>query len=240
VGGMFEPSYQALDLPFLWATREQVWTVMDGPLGQELLKKMEAKNLKAFCFGGGWGFRNMMSNKRAITTPEDMKGQTIRVQESPTYVAMMKAMGANPVPMPYVEVYLAMKQGTIDGMELPSFTMTSDRFQEVTKYYSLTRHSYPPIAWFMNLKKYQALAPDLQKAVDDSMREACQAHRRLEVEKEKLDFEIMKKAGVQINEVKDIKAFQGLMKPAYDYVEGQVGKEFMTKLRAAVQAAAPK
>jgi tripartite ATP-independent transporter DctP family solute receptor len=240
VGGMFEPSYQALDLPFLWATREQVWTVMDGPLGQELLKKMEAKNLKAFCFGGGWGFRNMMSNKRAIVTPEDMKGQTIRVQESPTYVAMMKAMGANPVPMPYVEVYLAMKQGTIDGMELPSFTLTSDKFQEVTKYYSLTRHSYPPIAWFMNLKKYQALAPDLQKAVDESMREGCQVHRRLEVEKEKLDFEIMKKAGVQINEVKDIKAFQGLMKPAYDYVEGQVGKEFMAKLRAAVQAAAPK
>ena len=237
VGGMFEPLYQALDLPFLWSTREQVWKVMDGPLGQELLKKMEAKNLKAFCFGGGWGFRNMMSNTRPVVTPEDMKGQTIRVQESPTYVAMMKAMGANPVPMPYVEVYLAMKQGTIDGMELPSFTFTSDKFQEVTKYYSLTRHSYPPIAWFMNLKKYQALPADIQKAVDESMRDACQLHRKLEVEKEKSDFDVMKKAGVQINEVKDIRAFQALMKPAYDYVEGQVGKEFMNRLRAAVQAA---
>jgi TRAP-type transport system periplasmic protein len=237
VGGMFEPLYQALDLPFLWSTREQVWKVMDGPLGQELLKKMESKNLKAFCFGGGWGFRNMMVNKRPIVTPEDMKGLTIRVQESPTYVAMMKAMGANPVPMAYVEVYLAMKQGTIDGMELPSFTFTSDKFQEVTKYYSLTRHSYPPIAWFMNLKKYQALPADIQKIVDESMRDACQAHRRLEVEKEKNDFEVMRKAGVQINDVKDIKAFQALMKPAYDYVEGQVGKEFMTRLRAAVQAA---
>jgi tripartite ATP-independent transporter DctP family solute receptor len=237
VGGMFEPSYQALDLPFLWSSREQVWKVMDGPLGQELLKKMEAKNLKAFCFGGGWGFRNMMVNKRPIVTPEDMKGLTIRVQESPTYVAMMKAMGANPVPMAYVEVYLAMKQGTIDGMELPSFTLTSDRFQEVTKYYSLTRHSYPPIAWFMNLKKYQALPADIQKIVEESMRDACQVHRRLEVEKEKSDLEVMKKAGMQINEVKDIKAFQALMKPAYDYVEGQVGKEFMARLRAAVQAA---
>jgi len=237
VGGMFEPLYQALDLPFLWSTRDQVWKVMDGPLGQELLKKMESKNLKAFCFGGGWGFRNMMVNKRPIVTPEDMKGLTIRVQESPTYVAMMKAMGANPVPMAYVEVYLAMKQGTIDGMELPSFTFTSDKFQEVTKYYSLTRHSYPPIAWFMNLKKYRALPADIQKIVDESMRDACQAHRRLEVEKEKNDFEVMRKAGVQINDVKDIKAFQALMKPAYDYVEGQVGKEFMTRLRAAVQAA---
>jgi TRAP-type transport system periplasmic protein len=238
VGGMFESLYQALDLPFLCSTREQVWKVMDGPLGQELLKKMESKNLKAFCFGGGWGFRNMMSNKRPVVVPDDMKGQTIRVQESPTYVAMMKAMGANPVPMAYVEVYLAMKQGTIDGMELPSFTFTSDRFQEVTKYYSLTRHAYPPIAWFMNLKKYQGLPADIQKVVDESMRDACQLHRRLEVEKEKNDFEVMKKAGVQINEVKDIRAFQALMKPAYDYVEGQVGKEFMARLRTAVQAAA--
>ena len=237
VGGMFEPLYQALDLPFLWSTREQVWKVMDGPLGQELLKKMESKNLKAFCFGGGWGFRNMMSNKRPIVTPDDMKGQTIRVQESPTYVAMMKAMGANPVPMAYVEVYLAMKQGTIDGMELPSFTLTSDKFQEVTKYYSLTRHSYPPIAWFMNLKKYQGLPADIQKLVDESMRDACQLHRRLEVEKEKNDFVIMKKAGVQINEVKDIKAFQALMKPVYATVEQKVGKEFMDRLTTAAQAA---
>src|SRR6266851_4827788 len=146
----------------------------------------------------------MMSNKRPVVTPDDMKGQTIRVQESPTYVAMMKAMGANPVPIAYVEVYLAMKQGTIDGMELPSFTFTSDKFQEVTKYYSLTRHSYPPIAWFMNLKKYQALPADVQKVVDDSMKDACQLHRRLEVGKEKSDFEVMKKAGVQINDVKDM------------------------------------
>ena len=237
VGGMFEPLYQSLDLPFLWSTREQVWKVMDGPLGQELLKKMEAKNLKAFCFGGGWGFRNMMSNKRAIVTPEDMKGQTIRVQESPTYVAMMKAMGANPVPMAYVEVYLAMKQGTIDGMELPSFTFTSDKFQEVTKYYSLTRHSYPPIAYFMNLKRYQSLSPDLQKVVGDSMQQACAAHRRYEVEKETQDLDVMKKAGTQVNEVKDLKAFQALMKPVYASVEQQVGKEFMDRLTAAAQAA---
>jgi TRAP-type transport system periplasmic protein len=237
IGGMFEPLYQALDLPFLWSSREQVWKVMDGPLGQELLKKMETKGLKAFCFGGGWGFRNMMSNKRAIFTPDDMKGQTIRVQESPTYIALMKALGANPVPMPYVEVYLAMKQGTIDGMELPSFTVTSDKFQEVTKFYSLTRHSYPPIGWFANLKKYQALPPDLQKAVDESMRAACDANRRIEVEREKSDFDVMKKAGTQINEVKDIKQFQALMKPVYDSVESKVGKEFMGRLNAAIAAA---
>jgi TRAP-type C4-dicarboxylate transport system substrate-binding protein len=66
IGGMFEPAYQALDLPFFWSSREQVWKVMDGPIGQELLRRMEAKGVKGFCFGGGWGFRNMMVNKRPI------------------------------------------------------------------------------------------------------------------------------------------------------------------------------
>jgi len=238
IGGMFETAYQALDLPFFWSSREQVWKVMDGPIGQDLLKRMEAKGVKGFCFGGGWGFRNMMVNKRPITSPEDMRGLTIRVQESPTYVAFMKALGANPVPMPYVEVYLAMKQGTIDGMELPSFTMTSDKFQEVTKYYSLTRHSYPPIAFFMSLKRYQSLSPDLQKIVGEAMQQTCATHRRLEVEREKQDYEVMRKAGTQINEVKDLKAFQALMKPVYASVEQQVGKEFMDRLTTAAAQAA--
>jgi tripartite ATP-independent transporter DctP family solute receptor len=237
IGGMFEPAFQALDLPFFWSSREQVWKVMDGPIGQDLLKRMEAKGVKGFCFGGGWGFRNMMVNKRPITTPEDMRGLTIRVQESPAYVAFMKALGANPVPMPYVEVYLAMKQGTIDGMELPSFTLTSDKFQEVTKYYSLTRHSYPPIAYFMSMKRYQSLSPDLQKTVGEAMQQTCALHRRLEVEREKQDYDVMKKAGTQINEVKDLKAFQALMKPVYASVEQQVGKEFMDRLTTAAQAA---
>jgi tripartite ATP-independent transporter DctP family solute receptor len=238
IGGMFEPAFQALDMPFFWSSREQVWKVMDGPIGQDLLKRMESKGVKGFCFGGGWGFRNMMVNKRPINTPEDMRGLTIRVQESPAYVAFMKALGANPVPMPYVEVYLAMKQGTIDGMELPSFTLTSDKFQEVTKYYSLTRHSYPPIAYFMSMKRYQSLSPDLQKIVGEAMQQTCALHRKLEVEREKQDYEVMKKAGTQINEVKDPKAFQALMKPVYTSVEQQVGKAFMDRLTTAAAQAA--
>jgi TRAP-type C4-dicarboxylate transport system substrate-binding protein len=87
------------------------------------------------------------------------------------------------------------------------------------------------------MKRYQSLAPDLQKVVGESMQEACAAHRRYEVAKEKQDFEIMKKAGTEVNEVKDLKAFQALMKPVYASVEQQVGKEFMDRLTAAAQAA---
>ena len=237
IGGVFEPAYLPLDLPFLWTTREQVWKVMDGPIGQELFKKMEAKGVKGLCFGGGWGFRNMQSNKRPIYTPDDMKGQTVRVQESPIYVSMMKQLGANPVPMPWGEVYLAMKQGTVDAMETPVFTVVSDKFYEVTKYYSLTKHTYPPISWFTNLKKYQALPADLRQAVDEAGKAACAMDRKAELDKERTDLEFIKKAGVQVNDVKDLKAFQDRMGPAYDLVTTKVGKEWMDRITAAVKAA---
>ena len=237
IGGIFEPAYLPLDLPFLWSSREQVWKVMDGAIGQELFKKMEAKGVKGLCFGGGWGFRNMLSNKRAINTPDDMKGQTIRVQESPIYVAMMKQLGANPVPMPWGEVYLAMKQGTVDGMEIPVVTMVSDKFFEVTKYYSLTKHTYPPISWFMNLKRYQALPADLRQVVDEAGKAACALDRKSEVDKETVELELIKKAGVQVNEVKNLKAFQERMGPAYDVVTTKVGKEWMDRVAAAAKAA---
>ena len=237
IGGIFEPAYLPLDLPFLWESRAQVWKVMDGPVGQELFKKMEAKGVKGLCFGGGWGFRHMLSNKRPINTPDDMKGQTIRVQESPIYVSMMKQLGANPVPMPWGEVYLAMKQGTVDGMEIPVVTMISDKFYEVTKYYSLTNHTYPPISWFMNLKRYQSLPADLRQAVDEAAKATCALDRKAEVDKEKGDLESIRKAGVQINEVKDLKAFQDRMGPAYDLVTTRVGKEWMDRVLAAVKGA---
>jgi len=237
LGGMFEPNYLPLDLPFLWFSREQIWKVMDGPIGKELLKKMEARGVKGFGFGGGWGFRHMQSNKRPINTPEDMKGQTIRVQESPIYIGMMKQLGANPVPMPWGEVYLAMKQGTVDGMESPTFSIVSGKYTEVTKYVSLTRHTYPPISWFMNLKKYQALPPDLRQAVDESFRATCARDRTAEVEKEEADLLVIKKAGVQVNDVKNLQAFQDRMGPVYELVAAKVGKEYMDRFMSAVKAA---
>jgi tripartite ATP-independent transporter DctP family solute receptor len=237
VGGIFEPAFQALDLPFLWASRQQIFKVMDGPIGQELFKKLEAKGFKGLCFAGGWGFRNMMSNKRAVSVVDDMKGQTIRVQESPTYIGMMKALGANPVPMPFGELYLAMKQGTIDGMELPPSSVVSEKFHEVTKYYSLTQHSYSPIGFYMSMRKYQALPAELQKVVDEAAKAACAFQRKDEVEKDIAGLDQVRKAGVQVNEVKNLQEFQDRMGPVYEQVGAKAGKDFMDRLMPAIRAA---
>jgi TRAP-type transport system periplasmic protein len=230
IGGIFEPAYLPLSLPFLWPSRQHVWKAMDGPLGAELAKKMEGKGLKVLCFGGGWGYRNVMSNKRPIKSPADMRGVTIRVQQSPVYIGMMKQLGANPVPMPWSEVFLALKQGTVDAMEAPAVSIVSDKYHEIGKYYSLTKHTYEPITWFTNLKKYGALPADLKKALDAASKDACALDRKAELDSEAGDLEIIRKAGVQVNDIADTKPFRDMMGPVYQEVGAKVGKEWLDKV----------
>lgn len=236
IGGKFDPKFLAPDIPFLWESREQVWRVMDGPIGIELMKRLEPLGARGFCYGGGYGFRNILSNKKAIFTPEDLKGQTIRVPPIPTIVETMKLFGANPVPMQWGEVYLAMKQGTIDGLELPATTMVSDKFPEVTKYYSMTLHSYMPGLWMMASAKYNALPADLKKVVDESMTAACAQHRIDEVKAEADAMIAMRAKGVQVNQVKDIRVFQQRAQPVYKFIEDKVGKDLYDRVIAAAKA----
>jgi tripartite ATP-independent transporter DctP family solute receptor len=238
IGAKWDPKFLMPDVPFLFQSREQVWKVVDGPIGKELIKRLEPLGAKGFCFGGGWGFRNVLSNKRAVFTPADLKGQTIRVPPVPTLVEVMKAFGANPVPMQWGEVYLAMKQGTIDGLELPAPTVTSDKFHEITKYYSITRHSYPPGIWTMALAKYNGLPDDLKKVIDESMLAACAQHRQDELKQEAEALTLMKAKGVQINEVKDIREFQERAQPVWKFLEAKVGKEFFDRTVAEARASA--
>ncbi|HEY7252354.1 MAG TPA: TRAP transporter substrate-binding protein, partial [Methylomirabilota bacterium] len=148
-GGKFDPKLLAPDVPFLYQNREHVWRVMDSAVGKDMLKYFDPLGAKGFCYGGGFGFRGVLSNKRPVMVPDDLKGQTIRVPPIPTLVEVFKQFGANPVPMIWGEVYMAVRQGTVDGLELPVTTVVSDKFHEITKYYSKTQHSYPAAAWLM-------------------------------------------------------------------------------------------
>ncbi len=237
IGGKWDPKFLMPDVPFLFKTREQVWKVVDGPIGKELIKRLEPLGAHGFCFGGGFGFRNTLSNKKAIMTPDDLRGQTIRVPPIPTLVEVFKSFGANPVPMQWGEVYLALKQGTIDGLELPATTVVSDKFHEITKYYSMTRHSYPPALWMMAKARYASLAPDLRKVIDETMVVACQQHRQDELKEEEIALAAMKAKGVQINDVKDIRAFQERAQPVWRFLEQKVGKELFDRVVSEARAA---
>src|SRR6266446_6287881 len=238
IGGKFDPKMLATDVPFLYTSREHVWKVADGPVGKEMMNRFEPLGAKPFCYGGGWGFRGVLSNKRAVLAPDDLKGQTIRVPPIPTLVEVFKAFGANPVPMIWGEVYLAVKQGTVDGLELPVTTAVSDKFHEITKYYSRTLHAYPIAVWAMARPKYDALPADLKKVIDETMQVACAQHRQDEVRAEADGLLQMKAKGMQVNDIKDLRPFQERAQPVWKFVEGKVGKELFDRVIAEAKAAA--
>jgi tripartite ATP-independent transporter DctP family solute receptor len=237
-GGKFDPKLLATDVPFLYQNREHVWRVMDGPVGKELIKHFEPLGAKGFCYGGGFGFRGVLSNKKAVFVPDDLRGQTIRVPPIPTLVEVFKQFGANPVPMIWGEVYMAVRQGTVDGLELPVTTAVSDKFHEITKYYSKTQHSYPAAAWLMAKAKYEGLPADLKKVIDETMTASCAQHRQDELKAEVEGLAAMKAKGMLVNDVKDLKLFQERAQPVWKFLEQKAGKELVDRVIAEARATA--
>ena len=129
------------DFPFLFATPQEADAVTDGPFGKKLLDKLQAKNLVGL---GYWelGFRNLTNSKKPITKAEDIAGLKIRVIQSPIYIDLFNALGANAVPMPFPELYTAMEQKAVDGQENPFSTILSSKFAEVQKY--PVSYTHPP------------------------------------------------------------------------------------------------
>ena len=133
--------FGVLDFPFTIATFEQADALLDGPLGQALIAKLPEKGLVALGF---WdlGFRNVTNSKRPITRAEDLDGLKIRVIPNPVFIETFKAFNANPVPMPFAEVYVALDSKAIDGQENPFAVILSNKLYEVQKYVSATNHVY--------------------------------------------------------------------------------------------------
>jgi len=174
----FVPDLLILDVPFSWNSRKEVWAAMDGELGEFLNKKMESKGFKVL----GWienGFRNTTNNKRPIAKPEDLEGVKLRTMENPIHLAAWRALGANPTPMSYGEVFTALQQGTIDGQENPYAQIYHMKFYEVQKYLTDTQHMYSMYVNFMNKEYFDKLTKDQQKLVIEVAREQALFQREL-------------------------------------------------------------
>lgn len=227
----FAPEMNVLDLPYLFRDYEHVYKVVDGPIGQEILRAVEKHGLK----GLGTveiGFRNLTNSKRPVKTPEDVKGLKIRTTPNPAHLQAFRLLGANPVPMPFTEVYLALRTGTVDGQENPITLIDAMKFYEVQKYMSLTHHAYTVSNVVMNLKKYQELKPEYQKALHEALHEAVVWQRNYDRETEGKALAKMKAAGLQVEEKPDLDAFQKIVADAVaeEYVK-KFGRETLDKIR---------
>jgi tripartite ATP-independent transporter DctP family solute receptor len=227
----FAPEMNVLDLPYLFRDYDHVYKVIDGPIGVEILRAVEKNGMK----GLGTieiGFRNLTNSRHPVKSPEDMKGLKIRTTPNPAHLQAFRLLGANPVPMPFTEVYLALKTGTVDGQENPITLIEAMKFYEAQKYLSMTNHAYTVSNVVMNLKKYEELKPEYQKALHEALHEAVVWQRRLDRELEGKALAKMKAAGLQVEDRPDVEAFRKIVADAVaeDYVK-KFGREILDKIR---------
>lgn len=164
--------FYVYDTYYLFLSKQEVYDVgFNGEAGQAILNGMESLGVKGLAMWEN-GFRNVTTNDTPINTVEDMKGLKLRTMENPIHLAAWKALGANPTPMAFSELYTALQQGTVDGQENPLGIITGNGFQEVEKYCTLTEHVYTPYYVVMNLDKWNSLSADQQEAVSKAMAEA--------------------------------------------------------------------
>jgi tripartite ATP-independent transporter DctP family solute receptor len=208
------PETMVATLPFLFRSKEHMRKVLDGPVGEEILKACESQGFVGLAFYDS-GARSLYTVKKPVKSLADAKGLKIRVQQSDLWVSLLQAMGANATPMPYGEVYTALKTGLVDGAEnnWPSFD-TSRHF-EVAKFYSVTEHSMAPEMLLMSKKVWDTLSAEEQKIFRDAAKASVPYMRKLWDEKEAQSKARVIAAGAQVIEV-DKKSFQDAMKPVYD------------------------
>ncbi|MBW1995526.1 MAG: DctP family TRAP transporter solute-binding subunit, partial [Deltaproteobacteria bacterium] len=225
---------QVNDMPFIYASEEQAHKVLDGPIGQKLMKSLEKQNIIGLGFAEG-GYRQMINNVRQIYMPKDVSGIKWRVMPNPVYIGMFRSLGGNAVPMAWGEVFTAMQQKTIDGLEIPIAVIYSNHYYEVAKYLSITNHTYSALGLLISKRKYDRLTPDQQDAVKKAARKAIAIQRQMNKENIEILIGKIKEKGMRVNAVRDPSSFRSKVKPVYEKFRDSIGSELLDSVLAAVK-----
>ncbi len=202
----FTPIARVINYPFLFKDTSQVDTILDGPLGKEILDELATVGFKGLCFSEN-GFRNLTNNKQAVKTDGDVKGLKIRVMASSLHKTIWQELGANPTPMPW-PIYTELEQGVIDGQENPLWVMDEYKFYEIQKYMTLTRHVYSPHIDVASLIWWKTLKSTDQELIQKAMIEAALFQRKDNRDKEAARLAHLKEKGMIVEENPDLASFR--------------------------------
>ena len=213
--GPIVPEANVVSLPFIFKSHDQMWRALEGKAGEMINAGMAKKGLISLAYYDA-GSRSFYNSKKAIKTPADVVGMKIRVMNNDLYSGMINALGGNPSPMAFSEVYQSLKTGVVDGAEnnWPSYESTGHF--EVAKYYSNSQHLIIPETLCINADVYNSLSPADQKILKEAAQESALLQRKLWKEREKISEDKVLKGGAQYNDIPDKSAFQAAMKPVYD------------------------
>jgi tripartite ATP-independent transporter DctP family solute receptor len=227
--------FVVVDFPFLFDSPEQAAEVMDGPVGEALAAKLPETGLVGL---GYWelGFRDLTNNQRAITKADDIAGLKIRTLQSPLYIELFNALGANAVPMPFPEVYTALETGAIDGQENPASVILSSKFAEVQDHLTLTHHTYNPQIVLISKEFWDGLNADEQKLLQDAAVEARDYQRQVAREYNDEALEELKSEGMEVTELppEEMEKLREKAKPVVEKFSEQVDPALMQQLQEAV------
>lgn len=195
----FAPTMAVINLPYLFRDREHAYAVLDGEIGDEIMEPLEKQGIMNLAWFEN-GFRNVTNSARPIKTPSDLKGLKIRTPNSPVSLAIFEALGANPIPMNFGEVYTALQQRTIDGQENPLALIHSSRFHEVNKHISLTKHIYSPCVLLISKQFFSRLPENHQQSVIEAAIEARDLQRQESIKREQMYVDSLVDEGAIITE----------------------------------------
>ena len=227
----FVPETKILDVPFLFRDKAHARAVLDGPIGQDMLTKFDAKGFKALAWGEN-GVRHMTNSKRDVKAPEDLKGLKMRTMENPVHIAAYKGLGIVTTPMAFPEVFTALQQGTVDGQENPLSVIMAAKFDQVQKHLSLTGHVYSPAIFVMNKASFDKLSAADKQNFIDAAKEGVKLNRARVDADDATGVTELRAKGMTVTENVDKAKFVAMLAPVNVEFEKQFGKANLDAIRA--------
>ena len=229
--------FELFDLPFIFNDKQALYRVTQGPIGQDMLKKLESKGIRGLAYWDN-GFKMMTSN-RPMRVPADMKGLKLRIQSSKVLDEQMRALGANPQVMAFSEVYQAMQTGVVDGSENPPSNIFTQKMHEVQKHLTVTNHGYIGYAVIVNKKFWDKLPADIRAQLETAMKEATDYANNIAQQENDQALENIRKSGktvIYVPTEAERAEWRKVLVPVHNAMEERIGKELIAAVNKATAA----
>jgi len=224
----YNEKMSAIGMPFLFEKPEYAYGVLDGALGEELAEPLISQGIRVLSYWDN-GFRHITNNVRPIKEPADLKGLKIRTPEDEITLAIFRTLGANPAPLAFGELYLALQQGVFDGQENPVTNIFFSNLHEVQKFLSLSNHKYEMCPLIVSESVWKTLSEDQQSILREAALRFAKVHRQ---ENNKLQDELLEKvkaSGVAVNTA-NVPALRDATAAVYDQFKPKFGADFIDRL----------
>ncbi|HEX4896318.1 MAG TPA: TRAP transporter substrate-binding protein [Solimonas sp.] len=227
--------YGAFDLPFLFNNFAEADAVLDGPVGKQFLEKAP----QGLVGLGYWdhGFRNVSNSKRPIARAEDFDGLKLRAVQAPLMLETFNALGSNAVPLAFTELFTAMETRAVDGQDNPIVAFETNKFDEVQKHLSTTRHVYNPLIVLVSRKVWDSLSADERNILQSAARETSVEQRRVSRDMEQKAIARVRQKGVVVTEVSDAERarMRAKVKPVSDKFTREIGEDVVKAFHAEIE-----